>query len=195
MNDPHGLTRENMLQAFPDALKVDQSILALASATATLLERRTEEISRLNIYTCIDQLPEALLDILAWDFKVDWWDGNYTLEEKRKTLKESWHVHRTMGTKAAVLRAICAIYPDTKILEWWEYDGDPYHFKLLINSTFEDVDQGKHQRVMERVDYYKPLRSVMDEIEYRDAGAVAEGHIVAACMGCEITDGAVAVRY
>lgn len=195
MNDPHGLTQENMLRALPDVLKLDQRILALATAAAALLERQNEDINRIHIYACIDQLPEELLDILAWDFKVDWWDGNYTLEEKRKTLKESWHVHRTMGTKAAVLRAICAIYPDTKILEWWEYDGDPYHFKLLINSTFEDVDQNKHQRVMERVDYYKPLRSVMDEIEYRDAGAVAEAFDVAACMGCEITDGAVAVRY
>lgn len=195
MNDPHGLTQENMLRALPGVLKLDQSTLALATAAAAMLERNKEDINRISIYTCIDQLPEELLDILAWDFKVDWWDGNYTLEEKRKTLKESWHVHRTMGTKAAVLRAICAIYPDTKILEWWEYDGDPYHFKLLINSTFEDVDQNKHQRVMERVDYYKPLRSVMDEIEYRDAGAVAEAYIATACMGCEITDGAVAVRY
>lgn len=195
MNDPHGLTKENMLRAFPDALKVDQSTLALAAATATLLERRTEEISRLNIYTCIDQLPEALLDILAWDFKVDWWDGNYTLEEKRQTLKDSWHVHRTMGTKAAVLRAISAIYPDTKILEWWEYGGEPYHFRILINSTFENVDPAKHQRVMERVDYYKPLRSILDETEYYDAGANATVYTGAAFVGAVMVDGATAIRY
>lgn len=195
MNDHHGLTAENMLRVLPDVLKVDKSTLALATATADQLAARKEEINRLRIYSCIDQLPEALLDILAWDFKVDWWDGNYTLEEKRKTLKESWHVHRTIGTKAAVIRAISAIYPDTKIMEWWEYGGDPYHFRLIIDSTYEGVAPEKHKRVMERVDYYKPLRSVLDETEYYDAGAKATVYTGAMFVGAELVDGATAIRY
>ncbi len=166
MNDLHGLTAENMLRVLPEFLKGDQSTLALATSTASVLAGREDEIRRLLIYACIDDLPEELLDILAYDFKVDWWDPNYTLEEKRRTLKESWHVHRTLGTKAAVVTAISAIYPDTKVLEWWEYDGKPYHFRLLIDATYERVDPEKHKRVLERVDYYKALRSVLDAVEY-----------------------------
>ena len=37
----------------------------------------------LRIYTRIDELPEWLLDILARDFAVDWYDRSYTLEEKK----------------------------------------------------------------------------------------------------------------
>lgn len=195
MNDPHGLNAENLVLALPAVLKQDQSTLALGVAAATVLAAREEEINRLRIYTAIDQLPEPLLDILARDFKVDWWDGNYTLEEKRKTLKESWHVHRTMGTKAAVLRAISAIYPDTKIMEWWEYGGQPYHFRLLIDSTYESVDPEKHRRVMERVDFYKPLRSTLDETEYYDAGAKATVYTGAMFVGAELVDSATAIRY
>jgi phage tail P2-like protein len=118
------------------------------------------------IYARIGALPEELLDILAYDFKVDWWDANYTLEEKRQTLKDSWNVHRRLGTKAAVERAISAIYKDTKVSEWFEYGGAPYTFKLQIDVTYEHVNPVKHQRVLERVDYYKNLRSKLDGVEY-----------------------------
>lgn len=70
-----------------------------------------------------------------YDFKVDWWDGDYSLEEKRRTLKDSWRVHRMLGTKAAVETAISAIYPNSAVKEWFEYGGRPYYFKLEINAT------------------------------------------------------------
>ena len=84
--DPsHGLTRENMLAAFPVALREDTSIAALADAVAGVLAERREEIDRLRIYSAVDQLEEPLLDILAHDFKVDWWNPNYSLAEKRRS--------------------------------------------------------------------------------------------------------------
>jgi P2-related tail formation protein len=71
-----------------------------------------------------------------------------------------------LGTKAAVECAVSAIYKDTKVSEWFEYGGPPYHFKLLIDATYEDVDPVKHQRVLDRVEYYKNLRSAPYGIEY-----------------------------
>lgn len=166
MNDAHGLTTENLLRTLPDVLKNDESMAALAAAIAQVLSARPSEIRNLMIYPRIEELPEDLLDILAYDFKVDWWDGDYTLSEKRKTLKDSWQVHRMLGTKAAVETAISAIYPDTRVSEWFEYDGQPYHFKLLIDVSREDIDPAKHRRVLDRVEFYKNLRSCMDAVEY-----------------------------
>ena len=195
MNSAHALTTENLLRALPEVLRNDESMEALAASIAHVLAQRPEEIQRLSIYPRIDELPEELLDILAYDFKVDWWNGDYSLEEKRQTLKDSWRVHRMLGTKAAVETAISAIYPNTQVSEWFEYDGDPYHFRLLIDATFEDVDPEKHQRVLERVDFYKNLRSVLDEIEYYDAGGSAAAYFGAAVIGAELIDSATAVKY
>lgn len=191
----HGLTKENIVMALPVALQKDESVVALAEAIAEVLSRRPAEIDRLRIYPAIDQLDEELLDILAYDFKVDWWDPDYSLAEKRRTLKDSWRVHKVLGTKAAVEAAISAIYPNTKVLEWWEYGGEPYHFRLLLDATYRNIDPEKHARVLERVNYYKNLRSVLDDIEYYDAGGTATAYAYAACTGSEIEDGAVAVRY
>ena len=195
MNNTHGLTAENLLRTLPEVLRNDRSMAALAASIADVLAARPAEIQQLMIYSRIGELPEDLLDILAYDFKVDWWDGDYTLEEKRQTLKDSWRVHRMLGTKAAVETAISAIYPETQVSEWFEYGGAPFHFRLLIDSTYEGVDPAKHQRVLDRVEYYKNLRSVLDEVEYYDAGGTAAQYLGAAYLGCEITDGAVAVQY
>ena len=112
----HGLTADNMMQQFPIALQKDPKTVALGQAIAKVMESRQDEIDSLRIYTRIDELPEWLLDILARDFAVDWYDRSYTLEEKRKTIKDSFYVHRHRGTKAAVERAISAIYPNPKII-------------------------------------------------------------------------------
>lgn len=195
MNDAHALTAKNLMLVFPEALALDENMVALGRATAAALEAKVEESRELSIYTRIDELPEGLLDILARDFKVDWWDGDFTLEQKRQVLKSSWYVHRTLGTKAGVVSAICSIYPDTQALEWWEYEGQPYHFRLRINSTYADVSPALHRRVLEKVNYYKPLRSVLDTVEYYEAGASATLYAGAACVGVEMVDGATAVRY
>lgn len=162
----HSITKENLLATLPIALRTDPSVVALTESLAAVLADRTKEIDRLRIYPAIDKLDELLLDILAYDFKVDWWDLSYTLEEKRRTLKDSWRVHKTLGTKAAVETAISAIYPNTRVLEWFEYGGEPYHFKLDINITNDSIDSAKQKRVLERMNFYKSLRSHNDGVTY-----------------------------
>lgn len=162
----HGLTKENLVATLPPALQTDPSVVALAEALGEVLAVRPAEIDLLRIYPAIDRLDERLLDILAYDFKVDWWDADYSLEEKRRTLKDSWRVHRLLGTRAAVEMAISAIYPHTQVLEWFEYDGEPYHFRLDINITNDSIDSDKQRRVLERLNFYKSLRSHNDGVTY-----------------------------
>ena len=165
MND-HGLTKENLAGTLPPALRSDPSVVALSEALAELLAARPAEIDRLLIYPAIDTLDEPLLDILARDFKVDWWDPEYSLEEKRRTLKDSWRVHRLLGTRAAVETAISAIYPHTQVLEWFEYGGEPYHFRLTVRLSENGWDYGKHLQLIEKLQFYKNLRSHRDAIKY-----------------------------
>lgn len=166
MNEAHGITKENLLASLPAVLTNDESMAALAAAIAEVLAARVSEIGRVSIYAMIDELPNELLDILAYDFKVDWWDANYTLEEKRKTLKDSFLVHKHLGTKFAVQTAISAIYPNTAVEEWFEWGGAPYTFRLLIDVSGILVEQNRHTRVLELANYYKNLRSHLCGIQY-----------------------------
>lgn len=161
-----GITKDNMLFTLPPALKEDESTEALAEATAGALVNRLAETDRLRIICNIDNLEEPLLAILAHDFKVDWWDPSYSLEEKRKTVKGSWRVHKLLGTKAAVETALRAVYPNTTVEEWFEYGGKPFHFRIWINLTDDDIDSDRMRRILDRLIYYKSLRSHNDDIWY-----------------------------
>ena len=166
MSERHGLTKENFWASLPISLSGDPKMAALAEAMAEVLERRREEIGSVSIYPHVDRLEEALLDLLARDFKVDWWDPDYSLPEKRRTLQSSWRVHKLLGTKAAVEAALRAVYPHTRVVEWFEYGARPYHFKLRINVTDDEMDSAKEKRVLARLEYYKNLRSHLDGVAY-----------------------------
>lgn len=167
MNDAGlGITKENLLLIVPPALTRDPAMMARAAADAEAMAARLAEIDRVRIISNIDGLDETVLDILARDFKVDWWDADYSLEEKRRTLKDSWRVHKVLGTKAAVETALRAIYPKAQVQEWFEYGGKPYRFKLDIDLTGELSDAARPWRVLERVNFYKSLRSHLDSIEF-----------------------------
>ena len=162
----HGLTPENLMTSLPQVLKNDSNLNALATSIAGILSKRRAEIAELLIYSRIDELPEELLDILAYDFKVDWWDYDFTLEQKRQTLKDSWHVHRHLGTKYSVETAISAVFPNSEAQEWFEYGGDPYTFQLLIDVSNMIINPEFHFRVLALTDYYKNLRSHLTRIIY-----------------------------
>lgn len=166
MTDARIMSSDNFMLSLPAVLAEDENLNALARSISGVLESRIREIERVNIYARIDELPEDLLDILAQDFKVDWWDYSLTLSEKRETLKRSWYVHRHMATPSAVTTALSAIYSETECEEWFEYGGEPYHFRLAMTLPAEEIQSTKHEKVLALLRFYKNLRSVLDYILY-----------------------------
>jgi len=188
----NGLTASNILSVLPDVLAQDEEMNALAVSIASVLADRSSEIENLSIYSRIEQLPEELLDILAYDFKCDWWDYDYSLSEKRETLKKCWYIHKHKGTPSAVETALSAIYPDSKVEEWFEYSGQPYHFRIIIPIDQSSLDPAKHARVMELINYYKNLRSVLDSVEYNGTTTSITVYTATSPVAVHITNKAVA---
>lgn len=114
-------TAEEFLRALPPVLRNDRRMMALGQVVAEELSDRMSEIEKAAIYPRIDELDEALLDILAYDFKVDWYGYDYPLETKRALLKSSFYIHRHLGTKGAVEAAIQSVYPKSIVEEWFDY--------------------------------------------------------------------------
>lgn len=190
-----GMTRDNMILTAPEVLMRDSLTRPLVELTAWAAAQIAKESALPMIYARIDSLPETVLDVLAKDFKVDWWSPDYSIEEKRKILKDSWYVHKHLGTTDAVERAVSAIYPDSRVVEWFEYGGEPYHFVMQIQVEESQLDLSKHDTVLRSIDYYKNLRSVLDDVEYVGGGGQAGMKIAAAFTGMICTITATAKQY
>jgi phage tail P2-like protein len=175
MNE-HGMTTANLLRTLPEVLRNDDNMLALASSISDILSSRVSEIESLRIYTRIDELPEDLLDILAYDFKVDWYGYDYGIEAKRSLIKNSFNVHRHLGTWGAVEKALSDIYPGSEVEEWFEYGGDPFYFRVLLDVTNQRVAI-THDEIIRTLYIYKSLRSHLQDnaVIYRSRVHIAIG--------------------
>jgi phage tail P2-like protein len=154
-------------RSLPPPLANDPDMKALATVIAEQMQTTANEIKLNIIYARIDELDEQTLDILAYDLHVDWYDYDYPIDVKRATIKDSVKVHRKLGTKYAVETALGNVFPGSKIQEWFEYGGDPYMFKVIIGVTATGVSADKQAAVLERVKFYKNLRSHLEAISYK----------------------------
>lgn len=157
----------DFIRSLPPPLKTDSNMLALAQVISEQLQITARQIKKNIIYARIDELDEETLDILAYDLHVDWYDYTYPIEVKRATIKDSVKVHRKLGTKYAVQTALGNVFPGTKVEEWFEYGGDPYMFKVIIGATTTGISAERQAAVLERVRFYKNLRSHLEAISYK----------------------------
>lgn len=166
MNDSE-LHSADFTRSLPPALKNDPTMTALARVIAEQLQITARQIRQNIIYARIDELDEQTLDVLAYDLHVDWYDYSYPIEVKRQTIRDSVRVHRNLGTKFAVETALGAVFPGTRVQEWFEYGGNPYMFRVIIGATESGVSADKQAAVLERVRFYKNLRSHLEAISYQ----------------------------
>ena len=158
----HGITVENLLLALPETLQEDAIISNLAAAISAQLEKLIRDISSERIYANIDCLDAPLLDILASDFKVDWWRPDAPLEEKRSDLKRNWYVHKHLGTKSAIETAVSDFIGSGDVEEWFEYGGQPYHFRIRSENNAEITSN--YAAFMAVLNAVKRCTAVLDHI-------------------------------
>lgn len=165
-NDGRDMYTVNFAEYLPEPLKKDPKMKAFAAAVTEEMLKVSGNIEQVLIYSRIDELPEDLVDILAYDMHIDWYDYSYPLEVKRDILKNSVKVHKKMGTKYAIEKAIGALYPQTEVEEWFEYEGEPHHFHIVCDVTAERI-MASYQEIVNAVKMYKRLSSHMDDVTYQ----------------------------
>lgn len=170
MNENHGLTAANFIRTLPDVLRNDESMLALASGLADVLAQRPAEIASIKIYQNIDVLPESLLDQMAHDFNVAWWNYDWTIEQKRDMFRESWHIRKHLGTKYAVELALQSSFGSGRVTEWFEYGGEPYHFRILdVDVNYIAANLRSFYKILEVVGRKSAVLDAIRTLSVRDA--------------------------
>lgn len=173
------MNETDFLRLFPQSLKNDEGMMTLFDAVAQKLAEIYGRSEYASIYQRIDELPEKILDALAYDFKVDWYENSFNITEKRKTIKNCVSVHRYKGTKYAVRTALSAIFSEVNVYEWFEYSGEPFHFKVEIFSDTV-VSEDKKRRVLSAIIRFRNARSVLDKIEYKKKIIAGNANIMTA---------------
>ncbi len=156
------LSDADILQLLPHFMRDDEAVKALAAAVNRLIRTPGSEIYRLREWDQIDNLTEDELDEVAWEMLIEWYDRRMDIEGKRATVKAAALLKEKAGTKWAVVEAVKAAYGvDPVITEWFDYAGQPGHFrvKLDANQTFDFA------KILKAINYTKRASAHLDGIE------------------------------
>ncbi|NTU28841.1 phage tail protein [Brevibacillus sp. HB1.1] len=143
------LTQVKLADIIPQNIRNDPNVAAIAAALDQELQAITSAIELLTPYVHIDQLTSEQVDELAWESHVDFYDTSLTIEQKRGLVRESSQWHRRKGTPWAVEQVVSIIFPGAKVAEWYEYGGDPYHFRVETEQAMtEETDLDRLFRII-----------------------------------------------
>lgn len=151
------------LDLLPDSISKDEQFVAAATALDNELQAVTGLVSDLILYEDIDTLSESVLKHLAWQWHVDFWADDLTLTQKRTLVKQAYPWHRQKGTPAAVEMVVADVLGGGSVQEWWEYGGEPYHFKVFSNQPPEDA--AVQETLALAIEAAKNARSYLDGID------------------------------
>lgn len=147
----------------PSSLARSQTVRDVAKACGASLHDVVDRMSGLLIYSRIDELGEAVVDDLAWQFHVDFYDTGLNLTQKRALVKSAIKDHKYKGTPWALTQAVRQVIPDGKIREWQDYGGEPYRFRV---TTERGLSSTTHLRnLLRSIANHKNVRSRLDGIE------------------------------
>lgn len=116
------------------SMQNDRTTIGFCDALTPQLNTVSNQIDSILIYSNIDGLSNEVLDILAWQFRVEWYVATANIEVKRKLIKNAFKVHKSKGTPYAVEQVIRDMFGDGYVTEWFEYGGNPFNFKVITTN-------------------------------------------------------------
>lgn len=131
-------------QALPHILAKEPWAQAMAYAVNRQMARMLTYAEGTMVLANVDKMPDAILDILAKELRLPYYNPDYTTPVKRELVKGALQYWATAGTVESLTKILTNIFGDAEIEEWFEYGGEPGYFRILTtnpNVSGETLEQ------------------------------------------------------
>ena len=159
------LNNISILNIMPPNLAADRNVKMLAESFDEVLQKIISKIPDVGIIPNLvfnRIVNETLIDLLAWQFHVDFYEPNFPIEIKLELIKKSLDWHFRKGTPSVVEEIIETVFLKAIIQEWYEYGGYPYRFRIATDEQIPDEDT--RNRLYRAINTVKNTRSFLDEL-------------------------------
>jgi len=159
------LSNISILNIMPPNIAADPNIRKIAEAFDEVLRGiiakipNVEVIPNLVLNRIVD---ETLIDLLAWQFHVDFYDPKLPIEIKRELVLKSLDWHTRKGTPSVVEEIVSTVFSRAKIEEWFEYGGQPYRFRIATEEQMPDAETVN--KLIRAVNSVKNTRSFLETL-------------------------------
>lgn len=157
------IQKVNIFQIFPRFILEDQDGFAMCKALEAGLNYFLEKCQG-GIDQALDteKMAEWRLDELAWEYNIPF-DYTADTETKRMWVSDALRLSRLYGTPEGVIQYMKAFLNGAEMEENWQYDGDPFHFRMIFPDSWTPEKVAWATKAINTV---KNLRSVLDSYTF-----------------------------
>ena len=133
-----------LTQALPRILAKEPWAQAMAYAVNRQLIQMLTYAEGTMVLANVDKMSDAVLDVLAKELRLPYYDLSFTISVKRELVKGALQYWATAGTVESLTKILTNIFGDAEIEEWFEYGGEPGYFRILTtnpNVSGETLEQ------------------------------------------------------
>lgn len=159
------LNETEISKILPSSLQADKNVVYASKAVTDSINKVTTETVNELIMSRIDEIPEPVVNSLAWQLHVDTYREDLNIVQKRKLVKNAIKDHKYKGTSWAVKSVVKVLLNYAKVEEWFEYKGSPYHFRVNV-SDGPIVNRESLQSLVTAINEAKNVRSWLDGISF-----------------------------
>ena len=171
------LKESRLIDACPPSISEDVETQAICQALDRQFRELIDDINQVVIYPWIDEIEnDDLLDLLGWQFHVDFWDKSAPRAIKKTLIKTSLDWHTRKGTVALIQDALDFYFGagQATLQEWFDYKRpfppnypiddpgglgtwhDRYRFRVLMEENVIPEPEVE-TRLRQLIVAYKPV--------------------------------------
>jgi phage tail P2-like protein len=136
----------SLLKLLPNNLAEDTIINAITEAVSVTLREMVNKVPDVAIISNLVQgkiTNETLIDLLAWQYHVDFYDPKLPLDIKNKLVLKSTDWHSRKGTPSVVEEIVSTVFTLARVQDWYEYNSLPYRFRVATEEQLPDTEVRK----------------------------------------------------
>jgi hypothetical protein len=172
---PKTIHNISLADTVPDSMLDDPEIAALCVAFDTENTIVVNAINNVVILADIGKQSSAVTDLLAAEQQTPYYNQALPLEVRQALAAGSGLLNAIKGTKAAVEQTVKAAFGSGTVQEWFEYGGNPYCFRVLVNDFPNSAAQ--LAEINRAIEVSKNIRSHLDELIITVATTIANTYL------------------
>ena len=131
-----------LTDALPRIVAEQPWVRAYALALRRIVQRIIDATAKTKSVADIDALSEEVLDALAVELRSPVYEQTMPVETKRAIIKNGIYYFLQAGTAAAVEQLLTDIYSTAHTEDWFEYEGERGHFRIVVDVTDATGESG-----------------------------------------------------
>lgn len=133
-------------------MQADPTTQGLCAGLNAEIRKLAPEIQKclglLLLYIAPELVTDEAMGIIAYDLKVDWYDDSQPRDARIETILNSKKIYHMIGTPSALEWAIAPYFRSAIVREWFEYDGEPLHYKIFAQGELSAAQSALLYRVI-----------------------------------------------